>query len=238
VLRWCVRSVVIVAGLLACSMTGVADARTHRFAPSQEVTITFTLAAAKSHGVPVRFVRNRLALSRSRSSVLRLRGSGLRTLRVARPARRAVRMRMTLSALDGKLELIADRRRVSRAGRFVSEDRLVVRSRAKVRSLRIRPRRSRPSESAGNPGGTRPAASAAPEPASSPSTPAPLFARDSVWNTSVLAGAPLDPASAVLVTKLSDTIWDGFAEGAPRGFGPPTAAHRSTSPRRVRRRSV
>jgi len=212
-LAGCARSLVIAAGLMACGMTAVADARTHRFAASQEVTITFTLATAKTHGPLVRFVRNRLAVSRSRSGVLRLRGRGVRTLRIARSAHHLLRVRMTLSALRGKLDLIADRRALSRAGRFVSEDGLFVRSRAGLRSLRIKPRRSVPPESAGDPGGTRPDPSPAPEPASSPSTPAPLFARDSVWNTPVAAAAPLDPASAVLVKKLSDTIRDGFADG-------------------------
>jgi hypothetical protein len=79
---------------------------------------------------------------------------------------------------------------------------LVVRSRARLRTLRIKPRRSRPPDS-----------SPAPKPASTLSSPGGLFAPDSVSNTPVPTGAPLDPASAVLVKKLSDTIRDGFAAG-------------------------
>ena len=189
------------AAILA--LPGLAEAKTHRFAPATEVEVSFKLTHARLTGTLIRFERNRVALVRRRGGSLVLRASG----RLARPVVvRRGRISVSLSAITGRAKVSSRRRNRSITGRFATETAVVVRPRHGIAGLRIRTG-NRTSDAAP----TGPAAVPPPTPAA-----ARLFAPDSVWNAPLPADAPLDPANGILVKTLLDTV----AQNEAAGWGP------------------
>jgi hypothetical protein len=196
----------LLAALTLAMVPGGAEAKTHRFQPAAEVSVSFRLAHPRGTGTLIRFTRNRVSLLRRRGGSLVLRAPGRR----ARPvvARRG-RISVSLSAINGRAQLSSRRRHRSISGRFATETAVVVRSRHGIAGLRIR---------TGNRGPASTPTAPAPVPAPAPVAPAAprLFASDSVWNASLPADAPLDPANGVLVRTLLNTV----AQNEAAGWGP------------------
>ena len=90
-------SIAVLTALAIFTIPAAAEARTHRFAPSHEVTVTLELRKPTATGTLVRFARNQLTLTRRRSGVLELRATGFRAHRLAALGRRSLRVRMEAS---------------------------------------------------------------------------------------------------------------------------------------------
>jgi hypothetical protein len=194
------------AVLLVPTVAGArTDARTHRFAPATEVTVSFVLAKHRASGTIIRFTTNHVSLTRTRGGRLSLRTRSHHTRRLAALRHRRSRVVVTLSGINGRAKLRVGRKTATLGGTFVAERAVAIRKRS-VRSLRIAT------------SGGRPAATplpAAPTPAPPPPAPR-LFAPDSVWNAPLPANAPLDPANATLVNTLRRTA----AQNMAAGWGP------------------
>ena len=191
-------------------MPAAAEAKTHRFAPATDVTVSFGLAKRDASGTLIRFARNRVSLSRNRAGALTLRASGRRTRRIAGRGHRRPRVVMSLSTITGRAKLSVGRTAVSIAGPLVAEQAVTVRPGRGLVAVRI---------TTGRRGSTLPAgfAPAAPAPLASPApSKQQLFAPDSVWNAPLPAEAPLDPANGALVKTLRDTV----AQNVAAGWGP------------------
>ena len=209
------------AVLAATSMAPAAEARTHHFSAATDVTVSFELPRSTASRTLVRFARNRLTLTSGASGALMLRPTGRHGARLAAPRGRTAHVRVELSADRGRARLSVGRRTTSVTGRFVAEDAVAVGS-ASLRALRIQTATapSSPARSPATP--TSPASPAAPAaPPEDGASPAPtaasaLFAPTSVWNLPLADGAPLDPASSVLVKTLRDTV----AQNVTAGWGP------------------
>ena len=235
------KTTALLAAVAVLAVPAAADAQTHRFRATTDVTVSFELPRAAASGTLVRFARNGLALTRS-GGTLTLQASGRHAKRLALPARGAARVLVDVSAADGIARLSVARRTASMAGRFVAEDAVTVRNRRAVRALRIRT--AAPSACGGSHRrngaahrsigderlGCRPRAApagAAPAPPAPPAVPpTPLFAPDSVWNAPLAAAAPLDPAGPQLVQKLRDTV----AQNLAARTGPWIATNQSGTP--------
>ena len=232
------KTTALLAAVAVLAVPAAADAQTHRFRATTDVTVSFELPRAAASGTLVRFARNGLALTRSRGT-LTLQASGRHTKRLALPARGAPHVVVDVSAADGIARLSVARRTASMAGRFVTEDAVTVRNRRTVLALRIRT--AAPSPAAGHAAATAPRieasatsvsapAGAAPAGVAPPPAPAvpptPLFAPDSVWNAPLAAAAPLDPAGPQLVQKLRDTV----AQNQAARTGPWIATNQSGTP--------
>lgn len=213
--------VAIFFGVFLWTIPAVADAKIHRFAPTDDVRVTLELRRPKGAGALVRFTRNRVTVTSSSSGALMLRANGARSRRLVIPRRRPRRVRLVLSARTGTATLTAGRKTARLSGRFVAEDAVVVRTRRGVRLPQIRhgePSAEKPPESPAPAPGT--GASPLPTPSSMPGQPGgPLFASSSVWNAPVAADAPLDPANDVLVKTLRDTVAQNIAARWGRGSG-------------------
>jgi hypothetical protein len=196
----------VAVGILA--IPGAAEAKTHRFPPATDVAVSFGLAKPRASGTLIRFARNRVSLTRSRTGALTLRASGRRTRHIATRGQRAPRVIISLSTITGRAKLSVGRAAARIAGRYVAEEAVTVRGGRAVVALRIATGRRRP---------MAPMAPAAPTPSvpPAPST-AQLFAPDSVWNAPLAPDAPLDPANQVLVTTLRNTV----AQNIAAGWGP------------------
>jgi hypothetical protein len=181
------------AGTLFFSIQSSAIAAPTSFTPTGELTVTLRLGKPYK-GELLRFARNRLTLRRVGARTLVLRHPGARSCSVR--LHRGGRVKIVLSASRAAATLSVGRRSATIRGQFVTEDRVLVRSRRAVRRLKI---------VAGVPVGpaSAPAPAAPPAPAAAS---AQLFARDSVWNAPLAPDAPLDPNSAALVQKLSDLV--------------------------------
>jgi hypothetical protein len=214
----------LLTALAAASLAPVAGASTHRFSAARDVTVSFELPRSQRSGALVRFTRNGVAVVRAHRS-LTLRSSGGRPRRLTIPGHGAAQVRIELSADHGRARMTVGRRSTTVTGRFVAEDAVAVTG-ARLRGLRIQTGAGAPSRavvatsttastsSVATPvpaSGTAPQATAAPAPAASP-----LFAATSVWNAPLADNAPLDPANAVLVKTLRDTV----AQNISAGWGP------------------
>ena len=235
------KTTALLATVAVLAAPSAADAQTHRFRATTDVTVSFELPRPAASGTLVRFARNGLALTRSRGT-LTLQASRRDAKRLALPARGAARVLVDVSAADGVARLSVARRTARMAGRFVDEDAVTVRNRRAVRALRIRtaapspaaghtaataPRIEASATSVSAPSGTAPAGAAAPAPPAPPAVPpTPLFAPDSVWNAPLAAAAPLDPAGPQLVQKLRDTV----AQNQAARTGPWIATNQSGTP--------
>jgi hypothetical protein len=193
--------------VLALAVPASAGAKTHRFAPATEVTVSFALSKRLASGTLLRFTRNRVSLARTRSGMLVLRAPGRSARRVARRSHRRTRVVLALSTITGRAKLSVRGSAATVAGGFVPESAITVRERRGVKHLRIRTSTRR-----------APAGSAPPAPTTvAPAVPATrLFAPDSVWNAPLPPSAPLDPANGVLVKTLRDTV----AQNEAAGWGP------------------
>ena len=198
------RRIAVLTALAVLLPAVAAEAKTHRFARSQEVVVRFKLLKPSATGMLIRFARNRLTLSRGRSGKLELQRKGSRTRRVRGSGRRSVHIRVALSVPNRRANLAAGRRKASLPSRFVAEDTVVVRRGRTIRGLRIWTDRSGVVEG-GDP--------EEPSPGSPPSEPARLFAPDSVWNAPLADSAALDPDGEVLVGTLRDTVTENLAAG-------------------------
>ena len=118
-------AILVVLAILA--MPAAAEAKTHRFAPATDVTVSFGLAKRDASGTLIRFARNRVSLSRNRAGALTLRASGRRTRRVAGRGHRRPRVVISLSTITGRAKLSVGRATVSIAGPFVAEQAVTVR---------------------------------------------------------------------------------------------------------------
>jgi hypothetical protein len=197
------------AAFAALAMPAAAEARTHRFEPSAEVTVSLRLRAAAT-GTLMRLARNDVALVRKRAGRLALRDGRSRVRRIAsRSAGRGARVRLTLSTADGVARLRAGRGTASLPGRYVSEDAVVVRSPRAVGNLSIRTVPA-PEAPAPSPGAGMRTATPVGTPAPAPPT---LFAPTSVWNAPLAVNAPTDAASAALVKTLRDAVAADRAAG-------------------------
>jgi hypothetical protein len=205
----------LLVAVAVLAVPAVGAAKTHRFAPATEVTVSFALPKPKGSGTLIRFARNRVSLVRSRGGALSLRAPGRRTRRVATRGHRRKRIVVALSAINGRAKVSVRRRAASIAGGFVAENAVTVRKGRGVVRLRIRTGRRR-----------APAASAPPPPAAPVAPPASsrLFAPDSVWNGPLASDAPLDPANGVLVNTLRKTV----AQNLAAGWGPWIATSETT----------
>lgn len=233
------KATALLAAVAVLAVPAAADAQTHRFRATADVTVSFELPRAGGSGPLVRFARNGLALTRS-GGTLTLRASGRHAKRLALPARGAVRVLVDVSAADGIARLSVADRTASMAGRFVAEDAVTVRNPRMVRALRVRtalpssgavghapataPRTESAATSLSAPAASAPA-TAAPAPPPAPA-PTPLFAPDSVWNAPLAAAAPLDPDGPQLVQKLRDTV----AQNLAARTGPWIATNQSGTP--------
>ena len=212
--RYYALTALLVAVVILVSPT-VGEAKTHRFAPATEVTVSFALPKPKGSGTLIRFALNRVSLVRSRGGALSLRAPGRRARRITTRGHRRKRIVVALSAINGRAKVSIRRRAASIVGGFVAEKAVTVRKGRGVVRLRIRTGRRR-----------APAASApAPPAAVAPAPSSRLFAPDSVWNAPLAPNAPLDPANAVLVNTLRKTV----AQNVAAGWGPWIAAA-ETSP--------
>lgn len=201
----CLTRPIAVLTALAVLLPAVgAEAKTHRFARSQEVVVRFNLLKPGATGTLIRFVRNRLTLSRGRTGNLMLKRKGSPARRVRGSGHRSVSIRVALSVPNGKAKLAAGRRTAGLASRFVAEDAVLVRRGGTIRGLRIWTDRSGLVQ-----GGDR----EEPSRGSPPSEPVRLFAPDSVWNAPLADSAALDPNSEVLVGTLRDTVTENLAAG-------------------------
>jgi hypothetical protein len=193
--------------VLALMLPAPADAGVHRFTPATEVTVSFTLTKRLAKGTLLRFARNRVSLARTPSGALALKAPGRRARRLARRGHRRMRVVVALSTVTGRAKLSARRSAATLLGGFVAESAVTVRDGRGVKRLRIRTgRRQAPaSPPSDSPVGVLPAPAATG-----------LFAPDSVWNAPLPPDAPLDPANAVLVKTLRDTV----AQNEAAGWGP------------------
>ena len=124
----CLARPIAVLTALAVLLPAVgAEAKTHRFARSQEVVVRFNLLKPGATGTLIRFVRNRLTLSRGRTGNLMLKRKGSPARRVRGSGHRSVSIRVALSVPNGKAKLAAGRRTAGLASRFVAEDAVLVR---------------------------------------------------------------------------------------------------------------
>jgi hypothetical protein len=201
-------TILVVVAIVA--MPTAAGAKTHRFAPATDVTVSFGLAKRHASGTVIRFARNRVSLSRTRAGALTLHASGRRTRPVHARGRRLPRVVVSLSAISGRAKLSVGRATASIAGPFSAEQAVTVRQGRGLVALRITTGRRGSTLSAATPAAAPPL----------PVTPAPsgtrLFAPDSVWNAPLASNAPLDPASQTLVATLRATV----AQNVTAGWGP------------------
>jgi hypothetical protein len=200
-------AVVAAAAVLALPTAAGArpDARTHRFAPATDVTVSFALAKHRRAGTLIRFTRNRISLVRQRGKLV-LRTKDRHSRGVRAPRGRKHRIVVTLAATTDQVKLTARRTTTSLRGSFTTERSVTVHRRSVV-GLRIATRRRRPA--------TVPVPTAQ-APAVPPPVARRLFAPNSVWNASLAPDAPLDPASGVLVNTLRKTV----AQNMSAGWGP------------------
>jgi hypothetical protein len=203
------KATAILITVAVLSMSPAADAKTHRFHPATEVTVSFRLAKDSAPGTLITLARNRVSLIRRRRGTLTLRATGRRARRVPASRGEHARILVSLSAINGRAKVSVRRAGTSIEGRFVAEDVVVVHDGHGVLGVRIRTQTRRTS-----------AAPAPPTPAPTPPAAAPvsarLFAPDSVWNAPLPDNAPLDPANGVLVRTLRDTV----AQNEAAGWGP------------------
>jgi hypothetical protein len=200
--KWAAAVIATGAVLLLPTAAGArTDARTHRFAPAPDVTVSFVLARHRVSGTIIRFASNRVSLTRTRGRVLTLHVGSRHTRRIRAPRHRARRVVLTLCGTRGRAKLRVGRQAATLGDTFVAERAVAVRRRSVV-SLRIATRRGRVPAATTLP--------AAPTPAPPPAKPR-LFAPDSVWNAPLPANAPLDPANATLVNTLRKTVAQNMA---------------------------
>src|SRR4051812_22431695 len=177
-------------------MPAAAGAKTHRFAPATDVTVSFGLAKRHPSGTLIRFARNRVSLSRTRGGALMLHASSRRTRPVTARGRRLPRVVISLSAISGRAKLSLGRSTATIMGPFSAEQAVTVRKGRGLVALRITTGRRTSTVPAVTP--------AAAPPLAVPPAPsrAQLFAPDSVWNAPLPPDAPLDQANDVLVKTL------------------------------------
>ena len=199
----------ILVVLAIVAMPAAAGAKTHRFAPATDVTVSFGLAKRHASGTLIRFARNRVSLGRTRAGALTLYAGGRRTRPVAARSSRP-RVVVSLSAISGRAKLSVGRATASIAGPFSAEQAVTVRRGRGLVALRITTGRRGSTVTAATPAAAQPLTE----------TPAPsrtrLFAPDSVWNAPLASNAPLDPASQTLVATLRATV----AQNVTAGWGP------------------
>jgi hypothetical protein len=204
----------LAAAVAILVIPGAAEAKTHRFAPATDVSVSFRLPKGKAAGTLVRFSRNRVSVSRRRDGVLSLRVPGRRARQIVPRRHRGKRVVVALSTISMRAKLSVSRAAAAIAKGFVAEDAITV-TRA-IEGLRIRTAARHPAPA------TAPTTSAATSPA--PRAPR-LFAPDSVWDAPLPANAPLDPANATLVRTLRATV----AQNMAAGWGPWIATTQTTS---------
>ena len=212
-----IRSTALLFVIAVLAIPAAAQAKTHRFAPATELSVSFLLPKAKASGTLIRFARNHVSLSRDRGGGLTLRASGRHAHRVAARGRHH-RIVVFLSTITGRVRLTVGGATVGIGGRFVAEDAVVARDHPRVAGLRIRTEApiARPPASPVAPAGAAPAAGPTAGPAPAPAPAPRLFAPTSVWNAPLSDNAPLDHANAVLVKTLRDTA----AQNEAAGWGP------------------
>jgi hypothetical protein len=199
-----IASTALLAAAATLAPPAAAEARTHRFAPATDVTVSFALPKGHGAGTLIRFVRNDVSLVRSRRGALTLRARGRHARRIKPRRHGKTRIVVALSTITDRAKVSVRHAAAVLAGGYVAEDAVVVRARRGVRALRIRTARRQAAPAAATP--VLPPAPAAPR----------LFAPDSVWNAPLAANAPLDPANAVLVRTLRNTV----AQNLAAGWGP------------------
>jgi hypothetical protein len=184
------------------AIPGVAEAKTHRFAPATDVSVSFQLPKGRVSGTLIRFARNHVSLSRSRKGALTLHVPGRRAQRVLPRGHRRKRVVVALSTITGRAKLSVRPAVKAITAGFVTEDAVTVRRLARVKV------RTAARTASTTPASTPPIAPLKPA--------ARLFAPDSVWNAPLPADAPLDPANATLTNTLRSTA----AQNMAAGWGP------------------
>jgi hypothetical protein len=202
------RQPALAAAVVLLAIPSVAEAKTHRFAPATDVTVSFQLPKGKVSGTLIRFARNRVSLSRSRKGALMLHVPGQRAQRLMPRGHRRKRVVVSLSTITGRAKLSVRQAVKAIAAAFVTEDAVTVRRLAGVK-IRTAVRTT--------PASTPPMAPVKPA--------ARLFAPDSVWNAPLAADAPLDPANATLTNTLRSTA----AQNMVAGWGPWIATGETSS---------
>jgi hypothetical protein len=204
----------LAAAVAVLAIPGAADAKTHRFAPASEVSVSFQIPKGKATGTLIRFGRNRVSVIRSRNGVLTLRVPGRRARHIALRRHSGKRVVVALSTIRMRAKLSVSPAAAAIAKRFVAEDAVAVNH--GIERVRIRTARRR-----------APAAdtsSATSAPSSTPSVPR-LFAPDSAWNAPLPANAPLDPANATLVSTFRAAV----AQNMAAAWGPWISTGQTTS---------
>jgi hypothetical protein len=197
------RQPAVAAAVVLLAIPCAAEAKTHRFAPATDVTVSFQLPRGKVSGTLIRFARNHVSLSRSRRGALTLHVPGRRAQRVVPRGHRRKRVVVALSTITGRAKLSVRPRVKAITARFVAEDAVTVR---RLAGVKIR--------TAARTASTAPASTAPIAPPVKPATR--LFAPNSVWNAPLAADAPLDPANATLTNTLRSTA----AQNMSAGWGP------------------
>jgi hypothetical protein len=204
-----IRLTALLVAVVILAVPALADAKTHRFAPATDVSISFALTKRHAAGTLIRFARNRVSLVRSRSGALELRAPGRHARRIAPRGHRRSRLVMALSTITGRAKLVVRRVAASIASGYVPEDRVTVLDHRGVAGVRIKTGRRQ----------TAPPAALTPVVAPPAPVAARLFAPDSVWNAPLPANAPLDPTNAVLVRTLRNTVAQNTAAGSGPWIG-------------------
>jgi hypothetical protein len=197
------RQAALASAIVLLAIPCASEAKTHRFAPATDVTVSFQLPRGRLSGTLIRFARNHVSLTRSRRGALTLHVPGRRAQRVVPRSHHHRRAVVALSAISGRAKLSVRTRVKAITAGFVAEDAVTVRRLAGVK-IRTAVR-------------TASAAPAATPALAAPIAPAArLFAPDSVWNAPLPANAPLDPANATLTNTLRSTA----AQNMSAGWGP------------------
>ena len=132
------RASILTVVALVTTAGGVAEAKTHRFMPSQEVEVSFELRGPAPRGVLVRFVRNDLALVRSRSGAMVLERQGSRSRRLTDSRRGARRVSVALSTRDGRATLALAGHKTRLASSFVADHAVAVRAGRSLSAVKVR----------------------------------------------------------------------------------------------------